>query len=437
MPGAALGTGQVAVRERGYGLGRFTRGGVKPALLLDGMRDKAYVDGARTALNGAITTGAGGVRTGFNVAGDLVDFPAGRLRRVKDLVQGAAIRSEAGTQNLITGGAIDQVALGTGPSGVTDFLVLDSRNGVTREVVATGVENGIRYADIRWYGTENSGSTLFMDVVSDSSVPVTAGESYTISTYLKVLDETTAAGDIRMYAHFRDAVAAAVGSPSSIVTKTGTLIRSGDTYAVPVGATQVVNRGLFLRIDANQPVDVTLRIGLPQFEPGDHVSSPVKSAGAISGRPADVLTLPLGSWFTPGQGTILFKGVFLGASGGLDRLFQLGVSGSDCMFLYYEAALSRLTCGVNVGGVWQGGGSAGAYSPGAPVSCAMSWNGTQVSVSLNGAAVQDFAVSAMPALTDPDIGHGAGADDGSQLTQLLAFWPQVDADLQGLSSWAM
>jgi hypothetical protein len=427
MPGATLGAGSAALRQRGYALHRFTRGGVKPDLLLDGTRDRAYVDGARIALNTAISTGASGVRTGFNVAGDLVDFPAATLRRVTDPVRGGGMRSGFSTQNLI-----DEY------HDLSNWLA----NGLaTASVSATqGLTHGTFYnqIDVGAVGSGQGANRLSKNTI------VAADTQYTLSADVLDIDATWI--NFRVFTSTTDAIL-------DVNLQTGGVqsISSVDSYSVATNPDGSWRVSLVFTTGA-ATTSANIRIGGPisqvstgqlfladnlQLEEGDHASSRIRSAGVVTSRPADALTVPLGPWFTPGQGTVLFTGVLLGASGSLDRLFQLGDSAADCLFLYYEAALSRLTYGVNVGSVWQGGGGAGAYSPGDPVACAVSWNGTQISVSLNGAVAQDFAVSAMPTLTDLNIGHGAGADDGTQLTQLLAIWPQVDADLQGLSAWAM
>jgi hypothetical protein len=431
--GFTLAAGDVAIRARGYGLDRFSRTGLKPALLLDGTRDKAYVDGARMALETVITTGAAGVRSGFNVAGDLVDFPAGKLRRVKDPLHGAAVRSETGTQNQVRNssmaGAVTGV-LGSGGALPTNWSYY--LNGVV-EIVETGTTKGISYVDLKITG--NVGNAI-LNFDTTSAITAAAGDIFTGSFFAQVIGGSlTNVSTLSVTHSWRDGsfafLSASAGADFSGETE---FVKREFTATAPASAGAVLPQ---MAIETSGVVDFTIRIGAPQWEKSDHATSYIATTGAAASRFADDLTVPAGTWFDANKGTVLFKGVLLGANGVLDRLIQIGDGAADRLALSFDAGLSSVTCGVTVAGVSQGSVTAGTYTPGDVISCAMSWNGTLVNVSLNGAAVQSFTATAMPALAEFDIGNGAGADSGSQLTQVLACWSQEDADLPGLSAWAM
>jgi hypothetical protein len=171
--------------------------------------------------------------------------------------------------------------------------------GLTREIVATGVEDGIAYIDCRFFGTTTSilfESTFFE---SPTQISATQGSIWTLSAYLRIVGGSTlnitrillvivnhsSAGT--SLSQFAVSTAAAPTSAPlnsqrySTSSFSGTFSNANTAFVRP-----------YVQIEANSGVaiDITLRIGLPQLERGEYVTPPIATTNA----PASALaTVPL------------------------------------------------------------------------------------------------------------------------------------------------
>jgi hypothetical protein len=178
---------------------------------------------------------------------------------------------------------------------------------LSREIVGTGIENGISYIDIRFFGTVASVAVPEMSIIFDSNQTAVAAvsQAWTASSYLKVVGgslSNVTTGEIFVLG-FNSSFALTEASSTvfNYSTLTGALQtgRVSHTRTLLTGTTVSVNS----RVDINFPggggvdVDITLRIGLPQLEQGAFATSPIPTTTAAVTRSADVASIT-GSAFT-------------------------------------------------------------------------------------------------------------------------------------------
>jgi hypothetical protein len=167
--------------------------------------------------------------------------------------------------------------------------------GLSRQIVGVTKEAGIDCIDIRIFGTISGAASPEYTVIFGSGTATAAGvgEKWVSSAFIRTSAGTLSG--ITAAEHF------VLGFNSS-----GGLSEARSKYFTPSAGPLNENRNVFEhttaasstvtivnRIDLNfgavgTAVDVTLRIGLPQFE-RDRLSSPIKTSNGVATRAADVV----------------------------------------------------------------------------------------------------------------------------------------------------
>ena len=209
--------------------------------------------------------------------------------------EGLLHESEART-NLFTYNRLNDAALqSTSQTLGSNVLIEGSAQGITAEVVATGLENGTPYLDWQISGTENGTGTAFIDIVDTSSAAAAPGDQATVSGYFKLVSGSIPADNyVQLYLHWKDAANVLLSSPGLHIGSDigGSLERFHFTATAPATTTQIVNKGLYVRVPSGATVDFTIRVALMQVELAATPSSPILTTGSAVTRAADVLTIP-------------------------------------------------------------------------------------------------------------------------------------------------
>ena len=198
--------------------------------------------------------------------------------------------------NLFTYNKLNDAALqSTSQTLGSNVLIEGSAQGITAEVVATGLENGTPYLDWQISGTENGTGTAFIDIVDTNSVAAAPGDQATVSGYFKLVSGSIPADNyVQLYFHWKDAANVLLSSPGLHIGSDigGSLERFHFTATAPATTTQIVNKGLYVRVPSGATVDFTIRVGLPQAELAATPSSPMLTTGSTATRAAETLTIP-------------------------------------------------------------------------------------------------------------------------------------------------
>lgn len=235
-------------------------------------------------------------------SGQWVSFPANTLRRTDKGVLVEEARTNSIRNNTMQGAAVGVPgAGGFWPTNWTAVLA-----GLTAEVKGTGTQNGVEYVDVRFFGQPSS-AALTLSFDSLNSIAAASGQTWALSAFLAVvggsLDNITS---VAFSQSERDAggVQQNVGE-SSPHAVSGALKRYEQVRAIVAATTAFVQPRLLLRFPVDVPIDVTLRIGLPQLELGAFTTSPIRTTGAAAVRAADNVTTPVGAWYNPSAGTLV------------------------------------------------------------------------------------------------------------------------------------
>jgi hypothetical protein len=336
-------------------------------------------------------------------AADVPRF-AGAARRL--LVCGART-------NAIRNPRAEGAAAGT-PGTLPTHWTGGTATGVTRQVVGTGVEDGIPYLDLRWSGAGGqAGFALTLD--ASTAMPAANGETHTASVFLRVVAGTLAGFGASTF-RLTEMGGTATTSATSILGVTGAALGT-QRVAVSRTCNQAGTTGVQVSLLLTPPAtawDVTLRIGLPQCERNAAFAStpilpPPGSTGAGS-RGADLVTAAAAALFPAGQGTLLLSALLPRAAGGSDQtLLQLD-DGTDANRL----ALRNGAGGSGIGLLRALAGAtasaaAGTMAAGTPFRLAASFAGGRLAAAVEGGAV--VAVTGGPAagLATLRIGNRADA----------------------------
>jgi hypothetical protein len=237
-----------------------------------------WADQGPTMLRGVVggsvrcANSAGGVNPGTNVTDsqyygldlDLVTTPA---------VANALVAGLGGQTNYVRNPRAEGAVLGViGSGGAYPTYWYPSDNpaqpGVTRQIVATGVDagTGFAYVDVRVSGTAVAGNS-FLHVEPTYWPIVAAGDTFTTTAWLALVGGSLAnipPGTFYYVSNFD------VGNNVVVI---GTLLNAtltayGSTAAAPSGATLVSGGFLAWNYPASGAVDFTIRIAATQLERG-------------------------------------------------------------------------------------------------------------------------------------------------------------------------
>jgi hypothetical protein len=383
-------------------LGVLRGGGPAPLLLVG--------DGAL----GAAAYARASAAQGFDAAGALFTAASGVARFVGPNAQ---LLIERGSQNLLANPRFEggtPGVLGSGGALPSD-TTLTSNAAMTREIVGFGVEDGIPYLDMRLSGTQTNTAAAVFSIGTGGSWACSVGQGFALCLCTRLI-----AGSFAGISTFRIRVLERNGGSSLtaynkmdfLPTAAALVAQRRTAVHTTIGAT-ANNALLQLAVLplANQAVDVTFRVGLPQVEPGAVVTSPIlPPAGTpgVSSRAAGSLLYAPGGGL-PAAGTLLLDGLLPVAPGVERRLIAVETSGGAAgVAIACNGAATSLSAAPFPSGAAVTGG---ATSPGARFRAALAWDAGGVAISVNGGG----AVAGAP----PPTGLAQVAQGGAAATEAL------------------
>ncbi len=222
---------------------------------------------------------------------------------------------------------------------------------------------------------------------------------------------------------------------------TGTITLSGAHVATVTGTGAYPARTTLAFTPTAGALTLTLSgsITSPQLEEGDSASHYIPTGAAATARAEDVATVPLGSWFNPSQGTLVFSGSMEGALAN-DRMIEIDSGASSTRFsILWNSVLSKPQFQV-----WEAGALQAAVAPagnsigfGTPFRAAISYALNDFAISLNGSAVATDTSGILPTgLTTLRLGRSIWGAQGLMLAESVTYYPArlSDAEVQALST---
>jgi hypothetical protein len=193
----------------------------------------------------------------------------------------------------------------------TNWLAPTSFSGLSREIVSVGVENGISYVDLRYFGTANASTPSVIGAEGFNTVAAVNGQTWSHSMFLKVVGGTSNGiafrHDMRVQSvsSFLQAIGLIfLSTPTSAPLREQRTISTGTITSE--GAAFIAGRLLMVPTEG-AAIDITLRIGLPQLELGASASSPIlppEGQIAAATRTADNNVVTDLSWYNPAGGVL-------------------------------------------------------------------------------------------------------------------------------------
>lgn len=198
----------------------------------------------------------------------------------------AVVSGTLGKTNLINNSTMQGAVTGTPGSMPTSWAGTFTSVGLTRQLVASGIDavTGFQYIDIRLSGTV--GGTGIQSTNFDplgNIIPAVEGNTYIHSAYFGLAAGSWPTGTVNLGLIYRNAAGTAIrGAASSIkVVPNSTLVRiSKFDTCVNAPTTRYVQPTIRADLNAGETVDFTIRIAAPQMEVGSIATAYVPTYGS-------------------------------------------------------------------------------------------------------------------------------------------------------------
>lgn len=198
-----------------------------------------------------------------------------------------ARRPKTGLRNILPRNQWDAAPIGALANDYTDRGQLlngpHTPSGITAEIVGKGVTDGVSWVDVRYAGTNATGSTVFRNIGSNTPSNVPSGATrLSLSHWVQIVSGALPGGaSLAHFANGRDASMVSVNGPFVGFTPNSTWQRySAPDQPIPVNMAAFTTYGMYLRVNNGTTFDVTLRIGGGQVEYGSTVTA-LQNAASI------------------------------------------------------------------------------------------------------------------------------------------------------------
>ena len=269
--------------------------------------------------------------------------------------QSLGLMIEESRTNLVRNNTAQGAVAGTPGTLPTNSYVYTAPSGTTSQVISVGTENGITYFDVRFYGVSSQNGELSWAPQTGTNTPITGGQVVSASAYLKVVSGTFA-NITNLTVRILDYNGASYLEESSSVVSASSLQSSTLTRYSHTRTTGGSANGVVFSITLNKtsagPVDITLRIGMPQIEVGSFPTSvmPNSSISSTVTRSADNASMTgtnFSSWYNQGEGTLYVNALTKSTQDGSGLLTLDNGSAADYMritrgFSKFEFLVSKL-----------------------------------------------------------------------------------------------
>ncbi len=218
---------------------------------------------------------------------------------------------EEARTNSIPNNTMQGAVIGSPGTTPTGWLVSGTGSGLTRSVVATGEEDGIGYIDIRFNGTPTVNNVSF-SFAAANAIAAASEQAWALSVYLRLVGGSFA-NTTPMLDILETDGTSGVGTNQSACDVTSAPLatqRFVNVTTVDVVGTTHVQPRIRVGLTIGQPVDFTLRIGLPQFEAGVFATSVIPTTSAAATRAADVASMSgtnFSEWYRQDEGTFVVE----------------------------------------------------------------------------------------------------------------------------------
>lgn len=310
----------------------------------------------------------------------------------------------------------------------TNWFTFTSLTGLTRQIVATGTENGVTYIEIKLSGTPSSAGSYQIGFEGQGNAAALTGQSWAQSVYLKLqagnytgisatrfgFNEFTAVPTFVTFNY----VSAAVATSAELSTQ-----RQVGVQTLNGGATTARVQPFLEFTLTGTAIDITLRIGLPQLEQGAFATSVIPTTTAAATRAADVASITgsaFSSWYRQDEGTIYIDHINrTGGTGAAQVIVNFNNGGADQQFIHVVGA-NILANNAFVNNVSQGRLDSVTPVANTTYRAAVGYGQSSRNLVVNGLAYGTNTGST-PAITQLAIGQNGGSALNGTIRRLTFF----------------
>lgn len=336
--------------------------------------------------------------------------------------------------NSIRNNTMQGAVAGTPGTAPTNWTMVPTLSGLTREIVSIGVENGINYIDVKWSGTTSVAvsSAILAQAEQSSAVSSSVGQSWSGSWYLRLVNGSfTGLSSLRIQITERNSASAFLdGQSSSILSSVNSNGLATQRYTISRTLTSpsVAQLGCEVRlsIPISTAVDFTLRIGLPQLEQGAFATSVIPTTTVAATRNADAASMTgtnFSSWYSASEGTLYVD--YINSTTVTGSLFATDDNSVNNRIIAYTNAGTNPAMRVVSGGVDQVNTNIAVVSANTPAKISFAYKVNDFAGSVNGATVVTDTSGIVPSgQNTARIGTNvvtAAALNGT--IKKIAFWP--------------
>lgn len=238
----------------------------------------------------------------------------GRLDFLNGVFQGQPIEPTA--INQIRNNTMVGAVAGT-PGTLPNNWTVPSTAGLSRQIVAVGIENGVEFVDVRFFGTANSVISA-LRFESPTFIVSSQGQQWTHSLFMRQIAWTLPPNQllVSMCENTAAGVYQTEGSVNVRPSLTTTLTRFAFTRTLTSATAARVEPVLQFALTNGASYGFTIRIGLPQMELGSVATSAIRTSGTIATRQADVFTRTGASGLIGSGGLTLYAEINSRLTGG-------------------------------------------------------------------------------------------------------------------------
>lgn len=323
-------------------------------------------------------------------------------------LQPIGIRVENASTNLIRNPRGEGAVAGT-PGTPPTYWAIENGGGTSREIVGFGVEDGIDYIDVRFFGTVASATALVIRSEPQNYITAAVGETFTASAFVRLVGGSLAGvPTAAMWVWEALPNGNPNGQTGTAFTPTGAPLRTQryrHTRTMANAGTERVFQQVRLTPATGATIDITLRVGFPQMEklpyPTSVILPPVGTL-AQSTRATDNCYLATSSFPYNNQGgTVIVdfnpvapvfsadRGIFV-----IERTSSLAYSALATLRLAGTDVFTRVAGADGIG-------STSFYAPGSHnrYKVAVAWRVGRSRVGVNGTLV----TTTLPSPTETDM----------------------------------
>ena len=406
-----------------------------------------YFDFLTGTLNPSITFTRASTATFFNSSGVLTSaaIDAPRFDYDPSTLAAQGLLIEEARTNSIRNNTMQGAVAGTPGTNPTNWVVGPTADGLTKEIVGTGTQNGITYVDIRWSGTSGAAATTTLfQCETQTQVAALNAQTWSGSMWVALVGGTlTNVNTLELRIRYNDGAGSILTQAGvTVATATSTMQRFSTAQTASNASTAFVNVGVISDFANSSAVDFTLRIGLPQLEQGAFATSVIPTTTTALTRSTDVAAVnTLSPWFNSTTGTIYAEVV---------GLMNSTLSGNRSIAAFSDNTYSNtiVLAKANGGATWlaeivnggatQASYSFNVYSQNATAKIALAYEANNFNAATNGTAGVTDTSGTIPTVTKLEFRDATGASGGQPTCYLrrITYYPRrlSNAELQAITA---